>query len=188
MYNRKDKYYFKAKKEGYRARSSFKLKEINTKYALIKRGNSVLDIGCAPGSWLQVVKELTKGKIVGIDIVAMEEMEGVEFIQGSILDEKIISKLGKVDVVLSDIAPKTTGNRESDSFLSYELSRQSFVVALKVLKQGGNFLVKTFQSADTDDLFKEIKEQFEFCKRFVPKTTRQSSKELYIVAKGFKVD
>ena len=188
MYNRKDKFYFKAKKAGYRARSSFKLKEINSKYSLIKKGDDVLDIGCAPGSWLQVVKELTKGKIVGVDIVEMEEMESVKFIQGSIIDEKIVAKLGKFDVVLSDIAPKTTGNRGSDNFLSYELSRQSFLVALKVLKKGGNFLVKTFQSKDTEDLFKEVKEHFEFCKRYVPKTTRQSSKELYIVAKGFKVD
>ena len=183
MYERRDKFYEKAKKAGYRARSSYKLIEIQDKYNLIKKNDSVLDIGCAPGSWLQVVKKYTRGKIFGVDIVPMKKVSGVKFIQEDVREIKFEIKF---DVIISDIAPKTTGSREEDQFLSYELSRESFLVAKKNLKKKGNFLVKTFQSQDTEELVKEMKPFFEFVKRFVPKSTRQSSKELYIVALGFK--
>jgi len=183
MYERRDKFYEKAKKAGYRARSSYKLIEIQKKYNLIKKNDDVLDIGCAPGSWLQVVKKYTKGKIVGVDIVPMKKVSGVKFIKEDVREIKFSEKF---DVVISDIAPKTTGSREEDQFLSYELSRESFLVAKKNLKKNGNFLVKTFQSQDTEELVKEMKPFFGFLKRYVPKSTRQSSKELYIIGLGFK--
>lgn len=186
-YNQKDYYFNKAKKEGFRARSSYKLIEIAKKYQLIRRNDTVLDIGCAPGSWLQVIKQMTKGRIVGIDLVSIKPIEGVTFIQGNIEDTEIKKQLkGKFDVVLSDIAPKTSGVRERDQMLSYILSRKSFVIAKKVLNINGNFLVKTFQSQETEDLVKEMKPYFTFIKRYSPQSSREGSKEIYIVATGFK--
>lgn len=186
-YNQKDYYFNKAKKEGFRARSSYKLIEIAKKYQLIRKNDSVLDIGCAPGSWLQVVKQMTKGRIVGVDLVSIKPIEGVEFIQGNIEDKEVKDQLkGKFDVVLSDIAPKTSGIRERDQVLSYILSKESFIIAKKHLNINGNFLVKTFQSQETEDLVKEIKPYFSFIKRYSPQSTREGSKEIYIVATGFK--
>ncbi len=186
-YERKDYYFEKAKKEGLRARSSYKLIEIAKKYSLIKKSDNVLDIGCAPGSWLQVIKTMTKGRIVGVDLVSIKPIKGVKFIQGSIEDTEIQKQLqGKFDVVLSDIAPKTTGVRERDQVLSYILSRKSFVIAKNMLNINGNFVVKTFQSQETENLVKEIKPFFTFLKRYVPESTRQGSKEVYIIATGFK--
>ncbi len=187
MYNRKDYYFNKAKKEGFRARSSYKLIEIQKKYNLIKPNDSVLDIGCAPGSWLQFVKQRTKGKILGIDIVPIKPIEGIEFIEGDINDKKIQEKIiNKFNIVLSDIAPKTSGIKERDQYLSYQLSRESFLIAKKALKENGNFLVKTFQSQETEKLIKEMKPYFDFVKRYTPQSTRQGSKEIFIVALGFK--
>ena len=187
MYEKKDYYFNKAKKDGLRARSSYKLIEIAKKYQLIKKNDSVLDIGCAPGSWLQIIKKMTRGRIVGVDIVSIKPIDGVEFIQGSIENKEVKDQLkGKFDVVLSDIAPKTTGMKERDQALSYILSRECFVMAKKLLNTNGNFLVKTFQSQETEDLLKKMKPFFRFIKRYVPQSTRQGSKEIYIVATGFK--
>ncbi|MDP3729061.1 MAG: RlmE family RNA methyltransferase [bacterium] len=187
-YNKKDYYFNKAKKEGFRARSSYKLIEIAKKYQLLRKNDSVLDIGCAPGSWLQVVKQMTKGRIVGVDLVSIKPIEGVTFIQGDIEDTEIKKQLkGKFDLIISDIAPKTTGMKERDQAVSYILSRESFLIAKKHLNTNGNFLVKTFQSQETEDLVKEMKSFFTFVKRYSPQSTRQGSKEIYIVATGFKL-
>jgi 23S rRNA (uridine2552-2'-O)-methyltransferase len=192
MYERKDHYYQKAKKEGYRARSAYKLVEIQKKYTIIKKNSAVLDIGCAPGGWLQVIKKYTNGKIVGVDLEKIKVVKGTNFILGDITEEKTLERIKEkskaFNVVISDIAPKTTGIRSQDQAFSFGLSRMSFVMAKKLLKKNGNFVVKTFQSPETDALFKEIRKDFEFCKRYVPKSTRESSKELYIVAKGFKIN
>src|SRR3989338_8413922 len=112
-YNQKDYYFNKAKKEGFRARSS---------YQLIEKNDAVLDIGCAPGSWLQVIKQMTRGRIVGVDLVSIKPIEGVTFIQGDIEDTEVKKQLqGKFDVIISDIAPKTTGMRERAQAISYIL-------------------------------------------------------------------
>jgi 23S rRNA (uridine2552-2'-O)-methyltransferase len=191
MYERKDYFYEKARKSGLRARSSYKLIEIQNKYKIIKKNDSVLDIGCAPGSWLQIIKKFTKGNILGVDLVKVKPLKGVDFIQMDVTDSEFVplikEKYGLFNVIVSDIAPKTSGVRARDQALSYELSRMSFIVATKLLKKGGNFVVKTFQSQDTDDLFKEIKKSFTFVKRYIPESTRRSSKELYVVATGFKL-
>lgn len=185
-YDRKDYYYTKAKKEGLRARSSFKLIEIQSKYNIIKKDDRVLDIGCAPGSWLQIAKRYSHN-ITGVDIVSIKPIEGVKFILGSIQDKEVLEQLkDKFDVVLSDIAPKTSGIRNIDQYKSLELSRDSFLIAKKHLKPKGNFVVKTFQSHDTEELVAEIKRSFEFVKRYTPQSTREGSKEIFIVALGFK--
>lgn len=186
-YERKDKFFNMAKQTGYRARSSFKLLEIQEKYNLIKKDSKVLDIGCAPGSWLQVVKKFSQAETVGVDLVSIKPINGVRFVKGDIEKEEIVEELGTgFDVVLSDIAPKTSGNRERDQYISYELSRKSFLIAKKFLKKGGDFVVKTFQSQDTEELVKEIKGSFEFVKRYTPKSVREGSKEVYIIGLKFK--
>lgn len=186
-YNQKDYYFNKAKREGLRARSSYKLIEIAKKFQLIKREDDVLDLGCAPGSWLQILKQLTHGRVVGIDIVSIKPVDRVEFIQGDIQDPKVQDQLKeKFNVVVSDVAPKTSGIQSKDKYISYELSRESFLIAKKVLKKGGNFLVKTFQSQDTENLVKEIQKDFKSVKRYTPESTRQGSKEIYIIAMELK--
>ena len=185
-YERKDYFYHKAKKEGLRARSSFKLIEIQTKYHIIKKDDRVLDIGCSPGSWLQIAKRYSHN-IVGVDLVSIKPIEGVKFIKGDIQSPEVQEQLkDKFEVVLSDIAPKTSGIRDRDQYLSLQLSRESFLIAKKHLKIKGNFVVKTFQSQDTEELVKEIKPHFEFVKRYIPQSTREGSKEIFIIALGFK--
>jgi len=183
MYIRKDKFYNKAKQEGYRGRASYKLIEIQNKYKIIKKNDSILDIGCAPGAWLQVVKKLTKGEIVGIDLVKIKPIRGVKFIQQDI---RTVELNKKFNVIICDIAPKTTGIRKLDQEESFELTKESFEVAKKYLKKNGNFIAKIFQSQDTQKLIKEMKPLFNLVKTFVPKSTRESSKETYIIALGYK--
>ena len=186
MYERKDHYFEKAKQQGFRARSSYKLKEIQEKYKLIKKNDRVLDIGCAPGSWLQIIKKHTTGEIIGVDLVKIKSLKGVTFIQGDITAKEVQEQLtGKFNVIVSDIAPKTSGNKERDQYLSYHLSQQSYLLAKKFLKKGGNLCIKTFQSQDTEELIKEMKPHFSLLKRYIPKATRFRSKEIYIIAKGF---
>jgi len=183
MYIRKDKYFNKAKQEGYRGRAAYKLLQIQKKYNIIKPKSNVLDIGCAPGAWLQVAKKLTSGFILGVDIVSIEPLEGIEFIKGDILEEETQNKITQpFDVVLSDIAPKTTGIKKLDQEISYDLSLMSLEVAKQHLKKSGNFIVKTFQGNQTNELVKEAKKYFELVKIHTPEATREGSKEVYIIA------
>ena len=187
QYELKDKYYKKAKKSGYRARSSFKLLEIQRKYRLIEKDSKVLDIRCAPGSWLQVVKQFSQAHIVGVDIVGIKPLERVTFIQGDIQDPDVQEQIeGPFDVVLADIAPKTSGNKERDQYISFELSYTSYQVALKTLNKGGHFIVKTFQSKDTEELVREMREDFKTVKTYFPKSTRERSKEMFIIGMNKK--
>src|SRR3989339_883760 len=145
----RDHYTRKAVKEGFRARSSFKLMQINQKYHLLKPGNSVLDLGCWPGGWLIAAKKVVRnGIVVGVDLTKIKPVEGVDFIEGDINSEDIQEKIGsfgKFDVVLSDMAPKTSGIISLDVESSIDLSRMALDTAEKVLKPGGNFLCKVFQ-------------------------------------------
>lgn len=187
MYQRKDYYFNKAKKEGFRARSCYKLIEILKKYTLLKNNDAVLDIGCAPGSWLQVLRRKTKGEITGIDTQSIKPLERITFLKGDIEDPKLLQQItNKYDLILSDIAPKTTGIKERDQAVSFSLSKASFLFAKKILKRNGNFLVKTFQSKETQALVKKIKPFFDCVKIYIPKSTRHGSKEIYIIAKGYK--
>ncbi len=179
-----DSYFKKAKSEGYLARSVYKLFEINKKYNLIRKKDRVLDIGCSPGSWVQASLKLSS-EVVGIDIKDCKiENENFEFVKKDI-NEVNLKSLGKFDVVLSDIAPSTSGNRDLDTYKSYELSLTSLKVAKKVLKKNGNFLVKVFQGEKFDSLLAEIRKNFSFVKSYKPKSTRSASKEIYIVAKSY---
>lgn len=193
-YSKKDFYTRKAKEENYPARSVYKLKEINEKYRIFKHGDKVLDLGCAPGSWiLYIAKEVglpagrqgDKGRVVGIDIdnIKINLPKNAEFIKGDIMEIKID---GMFDVVVSDLAPHTTGIKFIDVEKSLELNYQVMEIVRKNLVSGGNFLCKMFEGEGTDEFFKKAKQYFKFIKIFRPKATRKGSREIYIVAMGFK--
>ena len=182
---RKDHYFKKAKSQGYLARSIYKLLEINKKYNLISKNSRVLDLGTSPGSWVQACLKLGVKEVIGVDI-SEAKITNPSFV---FLKENIsklnTNNLKKFDVVLSDLAPSTSGNKELDSDRSIELSNKAFKIAKKVLKPNGNLLVKVFQGEAFENLLKKIKKHFKFCKSYKPKSSRKNSKEIYIVAKNY---
>jgi 23S rRNA (uridine2552-2'-O)-methyltransferase len=180
-----------AKEKGYPARSVFKLEEIQKSYRILKRGDKVLDLGASPGSWsLFALKIVGKeGKVVAIDLIDLKIpiFENIEFLKGDIFEDNIFSNFKeKFDVILSDLAPKTTGFLDLDKENSFELSKRAFEIAKKFLKKGGNFVCKILESENTKELFKEVKNYFNFVKRFRPQATRRQSSEIYIIAKDYK--
>jgi len=188
-----DHYSQRAKKERFPARSVYKLKEIQKKYSLIKKGNKILDLGCAPGSWLIYAADLTgnTGHVIGIDLVPVKIQvpPHVKIFTGDILsmDDGFFSSLGQdVDVVMSDMAPSTTGNRFVDSTRSYNLCQMALTVAQSTLKTGGSFVCKIFQGEDFKEFSDSVKAVFNRHKIFKPQSTRKVSKEIYIIGFGKK--
>lgn len=178
----KDSYTVRAKKAGMRARSAYKLIQLNKRYNLIKKGDDVLDLGCWPGGWLIASQRISfTGRIVGVDLTEIKPIEGVEFIKGDVNKVKIE---GKFDVVLSDMAPKTSGIMSMDVERSIDLARMALKKAKKHLKPNGNFLVKVFQGKGFDEFLKEVRKSFRFAKTTKPEASRKRSKEVYIVATG----
>ena len=184
-----DKTYMRAKHEGYRSRAAYKLLEIQNKFAIIRPDDNVIDLGAAPGSWLQVERTLTDGRVLGIDLNPIANLDGVETIVGDINDPEILaevkSRLDVVSVVVCDAAPKLSGHKTYDQARIIELNEQSLMFACKVLKQGGNFAVKSFQGTDFPELYAMTKQHFYSVKTMMTKSTRKGSTELYIVAKNF---
>lgn len=193
-YNRwEDHYSQRAKKERFPARSVYKLKEIQKKYNLIKKGNKILDLGCAPGSWLIYAADLTgnTGQVIGIDLVPVKIQvpPHVKIFTGDILsmDHGFFSSLGQdVDVVMSDMAPSTTGNRLVDTTRSFNLCQMALNVAQSTLKTGGSFVCKIFQGEDFKEFLDSVKAVFNRHKIFKPQSTRKVSKEIYIIGFGKK--
>ncbi|RME54246.1 RlmE family RNA methyltransferase [Candidatus Woesearchaeota archaeon] len=178
----RDSYTIKAKKEGMRARSAYKLVQLNRKYKLVGSNDDVLDLGCWPGGWLVALTKITKGKVVGVDLNEIQPVNGVEFIKADVFKFKINEVF---DVVISDMAPKTTGIHELDCERSIDLAEAALSIAKKNLKPGGNFLVKVFQGKGFDDFLKSIKKCFAFVKTTKPEASRKRSKEIYVI--GFKL-
>ncbi len=178
-----------AKKEGYPARSVYKLKEIDQKYKIIKENNRVLDLGSAPGSWLLYISQKVgnKGRVIGVDIeeIKIPQKANIVFIKKSIFDLKKPDFKNKFDAVVSDLSPKTSGIKFLDTGKSLELAEKSFEIAKSVLRPGGNFICKIFESESSGAFFKKVKNCFDFAKRFKPKATIKKSKEFYIIGKGF---
>lgn len=175
----KDKFTSKAKSEGYKARSVFKLKSLNNRFKLIKKGNKVLDLGAWPGSWSQYCLELDC-KVDAVDLAEFK-MEGINFIKEDVFSDKLFDKIGKYDVVLSDLAPKTVGIRKIDNEDSFELSLKALEIAEKVLIKDGNFVCKIFQSEFFDQFVKEARKVFRIVKIVKPEASRKRSKEIYVV-------
>jgi 23S rRNA (uridine2552-2'-O)-methyltransferase len=188
-----DKWAKKAKEKGYPARSVFKLMEIQEKYKIIQKGDIVLDLGASPGSWskyaLSIVGE--KGKVIGIDILPIKiSHPNFYFLQKDVfeLEEKDFKNLGieKIDVLLSDMAPKTTGDKFGDHVRSVRLAEKALEIAKNYLKEGGSFVVKVFEGEKIPILKKQIEKYFKSVKFFKPKSSRKESKEIFIIAQGFK--
>jgi len=184
-----DRTHIRAKREGYRSRAAYKLLEIQQKYAIIRPDDNIVDLGAAPGSWLQVERTLTHAKIMGIDLNPIAALNGVETIEGDLNDpevqEKVRSLLGVVNVVVCDAAPNLSGHKSYDQARIIELNEQALKFACNVLKRGGNFVVKSFQGTDFPELYAMTKERFYSVKTCITKSTRKGSTELYIIAKNF---
>lgn len=190
---RRDHYRRLAKDQGYRSRAAYKLKQINDSYRILKRGNRVIDIGCAPGGWVQVAtKEVSSGgRVVGIDLKEVEPVAGATIFQGSIDDPaavaKMVEALGneKADVILSDLAPNVSGMWEVDHARQIDLTRSALALAKQVLKAGGNAVFKVFEGEFLNELKGEMKASFGKVLVSKPTASRQESSELYLVCIGF---
>ena len=184
-----DRTYLRAKHEGYRSRAAYKLLEIQKKFAIIRVDDTVVDLGAAPGSWLQVLRTLTDGKVVGVDLNPIANLDGVESIQGDLNDPAVVALvkeiLGPVSIVVCDAAPKLSGHKSYDQARIIELNEQALGFACQVLKQGGNFAIKSFQGTDFPQLYAAVKEHFYSVKTCNTQASRKGSTELYIVAKNF---
>lgn len=196
--NHKDDYYNRAKQEGYRARSAYKLKQLNETAGLFGPGNVVVDLGAAPGGWTQVAAEEVgeEGLVIGVDRQRIDPVEdvpaSVELLRGDITEERTheqivetASDAGGVDTVVSDMAPNMTGDYDLDHARSVHLARQAFETAAAVLDAGGDLAVKVFDGRDLDDLHEEIATEFEYVREVRPDASRDSSSELYLVAKSY---
>lgn len=185
-----DHYFHLAKKEGYLSRAVYKLMEMQKSYRIISRGMKVLDLGSAPGSWLQFTSKIVgeEGYIVGVDIKPIDHTfpPHVHILQGDMRDrdfaQNIADRFGFFDVVMSDMAPDTTGNKHTDSARSAYLTEQAFELAKKVLKPGGHFIAKIFQGEDTPHIIQAVRGHFQKVKLVKPVASRKESKEVYILA------
>ena len=186
----KDEYYNRAKQQGYRSRAAYKLKQLDSDAGLVSDGDTVVDLGAAPGGWLQVASELVGegGTVVGVDLQRIDPIDGVETVRGDMTDEetreRITDRVGEADVVVPDMAPNMTGEYSLDHARSVYLARTAFETSLDLLAPGGDFVAKVFEGPDTNDLRADIDEEFEYVRTIHPKASRDSSSELYMVAKG----
>lgn len=194
-YKPHDAYYKKAKQEGYRSRAAYKLLELQQRFRLMKPGDLVVDLGAAPGGWLQVATKIVgrSGKVVGIDLQAMEPFHepNVILVHGDITAPAVqqeIKKLlgGPAHCVLSDLAPRLSGIRDADNARSLELNRIALSLATELLRPGGTLLIKSFVNAELQALTLEIKQYFRSVQRTRPEATRQASSEFYFCAKDYQ--
>jgi 23S rRNA (uridine2552-2'-O)-methyltransferase len=191
-----DPYVAQARREGYRSRAAYKLIEIDDKHHFLKSGITVVDLGAAPGGWSQIAAKRVgaangKGKIVAIDLLEMPEIPGVNFAQLDFLGEDAPAKLvemmgGRADVVLSDMAPNTTGHRKTDQLRILGLVEGAAGFASEVLNPGGTFVAKVFQSGADAALMTELKRDFATVKHVKPASSRKDSSERYVLAMGFR--
>ncbi|MBI4411005.1 MAG: RlmE family RNA methyltransferase [Deltaproteobacteria bacterium] len=209
QYDRKDKFYQKAKKEGYPARSAYKLIEMDQRFGIFKPGSRIVDLGCAPGGWLKVAEENLVGaapcgrpgqphgvaptNIIGIDLLPLQYTPAPStiFIQGNFLDpanqQKIIETLnGKADWILSDMSPNISGIKFKDLQASMELCQSALEFAKEILRKGGGLIVKIFPGPEMGSFRKKLREAFERITTVEPEATRKTSTEIYLVCIGFK--
>ena len=189
---RRDIYVRRSKVDGYRSRAAYKLIEIDEKFRIFKNGISVIDLGAAPGSWSQYLsKKIKNGKIVSIDLKKMEAIENITQILGDFIEEKNKSKIkdffkSNVDVVLSDMAVNTTGNKNIDSVHTGELCMQAMLFSKKILNNDGKFISKIFMGSTFNEIITEAKLIFKEVKVFKPKSSRKDSKESFIICKNLR--
>ena len=187
---RRDFYYKEAKQVGYRARSAFKLKHIQNKFKIIRKGDTVIDLGASPGGWSQVAKHFTgeNGTVIGIDLLPIQPIDGISFLQGDITEKKTIDFIktiignNRVNVVLSDVSPDISGNYSIDHARSIYLCEHSLKLGDIFLKPHGNFICKVFTGEELDEFIKKLQFRFKTVKLFSPPSSRKRSSEIYIIA------
>ena len=186
----KDPFFRLSKIQGYRSRSAFKLIEMNKKFKFLKRNSSLLDLGSCPGGWSQVArKEIVKGKILAVDVRPMEKINSVDFINGDFCDVNIYKKImlyfdNKIDVVLSDMATNTSGNKTLDSYRTGDLCLKAMDLAKEILSQEGIFLSKIFMGSIFQEINKFAQKHFKKVIKYKPLSSKKESKEIYIYCKG----
>ncbi len=189
--HKNDEYVILAKKHNYRSRAVFKLIDIEKKYKLIENSKYILDLGAYPGSWSQYILEKKKAacKVFAIDLKPMEEIEGLDFIQGDFCCEEVQTQLAayEIDLICSDMAPNTSGNREVDHIKIMNLAKAVFQYSEKRLCFGGNMIIKVFEGGRTKDFHLEVRKKFEKVSFFKPSASYKDSSEIYIIAQGFKL-
>ena len=186
-----DPYVRKAKDEGFRARAAYKLLEIDTKIGLLKRGQRIVDLGCAPGGWLQVAVAKGALEVVGIDLLPVDPVEGAHIIQGDVNEPDDVARMlkgltGKPDLVLSDMAANTTGHKQTDHLRTVALVEMAAAFAVEHLAPGGSFCSKVFQGGTTKDVLDMLKANFKTVKHIKPPASRAGSPEIFVIAKGFR--
>jgi len=190
-----DPYVKLAQQKGLRSRAAFKLQELQDKYALIKPGMTVVDLGAAPGGWCQVARPLagSGGRVIALDILEMEPIAGVEFILGDFTEDEPLRRLEQaldgadVDLVMSDMAPNISGMAAVDQARAMYLAELALEFVRQHLKPGGDFVVKLFQGADFDRFVKEVRALFDKVQVVKPKASRPRSREVYLLARGRQV-
>jgi 23S rRNA (uridine2552-2'-O)-methyltransferase len=190
-----DKYVQLARQEGYRSRAVYKLKELQQQSKMIRHGMVIVDLGAAPGSWSQYAAERvgSKGRVIASDILPVDPLPGVEFLQGDFREEDVLEQLldmlgeNKADLVISDMAPNFSGVDAIDLPRAIYLCELALDMAQKVLKPGGAFIVKLFQGQGSDDFIREVRKSFSIVKTRKPKSSRPRSREVYILAQKFIV-
>jgi len=189
-----DPYVKQAQKDGYRSRASYKLLEIQEKYKLIRPGMSVVDLGAAPGGWSQVTSRLIggQGRLIASDILEMDSIPDVTFIQGDFTQDEVLAQIleavgnSQVDLVISDMAPNMSGTPEVDMPKAMFLCELALDLAARILKPGGNFVIKVFQGEGFDAYVKDARQKFDKVQMIKPDSSRGSSREQYMLAWGYR--
>ena len=184
-----DEFVLKSKKEGFRSRSSYKLIQINEKFDFLNSSKNILDLGCAPGGWLQVSKKFSsvETKILGVDKLNIEAIPGVWFYQGDIFEDKVINYIEtffqkKIDLIMSDMSPNSTGNKKVDHLRILSLVERVIFISNQLLQKDGFIILKIFQGGMQGDLMNTMKESLKNIKNFKPKASRKESPEIYLIA------
>ncbi|MGE8149153.1 23S rRNA (uridine(2552)-2'-O)-methyltransferase RlmE [Pseudomonas frederiksbergensis] len=189
-----DPYVKQAQKDGYRSRASYKLLEVQEKYKLIRPGMSVVDLGAAPGGWSQVTSRLIggQGRLIASDILEMDSIPDVTFIQGDFTEDEVLGRIleavgnSQVDLVISDMAPNMSGTPEVDMPKAMFLCELALDLAARILKPGGNFVIKVFQGEGFDAYVKDARQKFDKVQMIKPDSSRGSSREQYMLAWGYR--
>ncbi|MFO7677629.1 MAG: RlmE family RNA methyltransferase [Thermoplasmatota archaeon] len=191
---KREHYYKQAKKVGYRARSAFKLKQIQKKFHIFSPNDIVIDLGAAPGGWSQIAQEYVgeSGQVISIDLLPIKPLENILILQRDMTNKETIGEIkqhmknNKADVVLSDMSPDISGNYSIDHARSIWLCRNALDTALEFLKPGGHFVCKIFEGEETKIYIDSVKNHFSNVKKFSPSASRKSSSEIYMIAKSLK--
>lgn len=188
-----DPYINEAEKQGYRSRAAFKIKEIDEKLNILQEDMVVIDLGAAPGGWCQVAAEKGVRKIVAIDLLDVDPLPGVDFVQMDFMDDDAPDKLkemlgedSEVDLVMSDMAPNTTGHKQTDHLRIMAAVEAGYYFAIEVLKPGGTYIAKVLQGGTQNTLLADMKHHFKTIKHVKPPASRKESAEQYLVAMDFK--